>query len=128
MKYSKLFLIVLIISTLAGCAFFQKVKTNPEESAVLAYRMAGETIVSSHSIVIALKEQGKLTPEQIAKYNGLLTKTKQAYVLAGESLKLYINASDAVKKKELLLSFQSLASQAGILAVDISNFIIEVTK
>jgi hypothetical protein len=113
---------------IGSCAFFQKAKDNPETTATIAYKLAGETIVSSHEVIVELRSQGKVTDEQVIKYNDLLTRTKKVYFLTGDTLKLYIRTSDTIEKKILLSSFQTLASQAGVLAMEINEFITEVSK
>jgi hypothetical protein len=127
-KYSVLICLILATFMFISCALFQKVKTDPMTSATGAYKMAGEIIISSNETAKQLRISGKITDVQVVKYNELLAKTKAAYSLAGNSLKLYINATDAVEKKEYLLSFQGLATQAGDLANQIVAFLTEVNK
>ncbi|OPY74720.1 MAG: hypothetical protein A4E64_02142 [Syntrophorhabdus sp. PtaU1.Bin058] len=114
---------VLIAVVLAGCASMSALN-----QAVTGYEVTGAVIKNADAAFQELKTKGIVSEDQAVKYEELYQKAKKGYILAGDTLKLVINAKDDVEQKNYLKLYLENADAAFKLATDLTDFIQEVKK
>jgi hypothetical protein len=116
-------LIVMLVFTLmlGGCATFKRLST--EEKITAAYVTAGESMVAIHTTWKELRDGGKVTDEQNAKFNSLFNKAKETYLVMGTFEIAALTAVDTASKQGAIAAFNEAANKLPELLLEIQALI-----
>jgi hypothetical protein len=124
-RFFKMFVVLMVLALvschLPGCATFSRLST--EEKITAAYVTAGESMVAIHSSWKELREAGKVTDEQNAKFNSLFNKAKETYLLMGTFEIAALTAIDTASKQGAIAAFNEAANKLPELLLEIQALI-----
>ena len=124
MRRVKFLPVLLIVFLLAACAS----ETPWRKVTVTTFELTGLTIEHAKDTTLALRDQGLVTPEQVAKIRDVYNKAKAAHTAAGNALKLASAANSAISRDQFLAEYEKLLADFRKLAYEILALVDEITK
>ncbi len=120
----KLFMVMLILLSLVGCAS----ETPWRKATVTTYELLGMGIGAGKDTAESLKAQNLITDQQLLAIKNAYNKSREAFVAAGNTLKLAGQVQSAISRDSLLVEYDKLLMDFRTLSYQLYELLKNVKK